>query len=84
MSMPVILQQIAKANPMTQKVKQMMGMLQGSQNPQAMLNQMVMSNPNLKQVMDIINQNGGDPQKAFYALAEQKGVNPQDVLDMLK
>ena len=84
MAMPVILQQIAKTNPMMQKVKQMMGMVSGSQNPQAMLNQLMMSNPNLKQVMDIVSQHGGDPQKAFYALAEQKGVNPQDVLDMLK
>lgn len=84
MAMPVILQQLAKSNPMMQKVKQMMGMVSNSQNPQAMLNQMISGNPNLKQVMDFIQQNGGDPQKAFYALAEQKGINPQDVLDMLK
>ena len=84
MAMPVILQQIAKANPMTQKVKQMMGMLQGSQNPQAMLNQMMMSHPQLKQVMDIVKENGGDPKTAFYSMADKMGVNPQDVLDMLK
>ena len=76
--------QLAKVNPMMQNVRQMMGMLNSSQNPQAMMNSMVQSNPNLKQVMDIINQSGGDPKKAFYALAEQKGVNPQEILDMLK
>ena len=76
--------QLAKANPMMQNVRQMMGMLNSSQNPQAMINQMVSNNPNLKQVMDFINQSGGDPKKAFYALAEQKGINPQEILDMLK
>lgn len=84
MAMPVILQQIAKSNPMMQKVKQMMGMVGNAQNPQAVLNQMITNNPNLKQVMDYIQQSGGDPQKAFYSLAEQKGINPQDILDMLK
>ena len=62
----------------------MMSMVNGSQNPSAMINQMMSNNPNLKQAMDFIQQNGGDPQKAFYALAEKSGVNPQDILDMLK
>ena len=69
---------------MMSTVKQMMGMLNASQNPQAMLNQLMQSNPQMKQVMDVINQSGGDAKKAFYSLAEQKGVNPQDILDMLK
>ena len=69
---------------MMSTVKQMMGMLNASQNPQAMLNQLMQSNPQMKQVMDVINSSGGDAKKAFYRLAEQKGVNPQDILDMLK
>ena len=79
-----ILMQLAKANPMMQNVRQMMGMLNASQNPVAMMNSMVQGNPNLKQVMDFINQSGGDPKKAFYALAEQKGIDPQEILNMLK
>lgn len=69
---------------MMQNVRQMMGMLNNSQNPQVMMNSMVQNNPNMKQVMDIINQSGGDPKKAFYALAEQKGIDPQEILNMLK
>ena len=49
-----------------------------------MLQQMVNSNPNMKQVLDLVNQNGGDAQKAFYALAQQKGVNPNDILNSLR
>ena len=44
----------------------------------------MMNNPQMKQVMDVVNQYGGDPQKAFYAIAEQQGVNPQEILNMLK
>ena len=84
MAIPGILQQIARANPMMEKVKQMMGMVNGAQNPSAMLNQLMMSNPNLKQVMDFINQSGGNPTTAFYSMADKMGVNPQDILDLLK
>ena len=34
----------------------------------------------MKQVLDYINSNGGDPENAFYALAKQKGANPQEYL----
>jgi len=84
MAIPGILQQIAKSSPMMSKVKQLMGMVNGSQNPQAMLNQMMMQNPQLKQVMDYVQQSGGDPKTAFYSMADKMGVNPQDILDMLK
>lgn len=84
MAMPGILQQIAKSSPMMAKVKQLMGMVNGSQNPQAMLNQMMMQNPQLKQIMDYVQQSGGDPKTAFYSMADKMGVNPQDILDMLK
>ena len=76
--------QIAKSNPMMSQIKQMMGMINSSGNPQAMMNQMIANNPQFKQVMDLINQFGGDPRKAFYALAEQKGVDPNDILSMMK
>ena len=84
MAMPGILQQLARSNPMTARIKQMMGMVNSSGNPQMMLNQMLTGNPQFKQVMDLINQSGGDPKKAFYALAEQRGVDPNDILSMLK
>ena len=84
MAIPGILQQLAKSNPMLEKIKQMIGMVKTSQNPQAMLNQMVMNHPQLKQVMEIVNQHGGDPEKAFRTVAEKNGINPQDIIDMMK
>ena len=76
--------QLARANPMMGQIKQMMSMLRSAQNPSAMLNQMVMSNPQIKQVMDIVQKHGGDPMKAFYAVAEEKGVDPNEILNMLR
>lgn len=49
-----------------------------------MFNQMIGQNPQIKQVVDYVNANGGDPQKAFYKLAEEKGVNPDDILNQLR
>lgn len=66
------------------RLKNMMNTVRNAGNPQAMLMNMAQSNPNIKQAMDFINQSGGDPQKAFYALAEQKGVNPEDILSQLR
>lgn len=38
----------------------------------------------MKQAMDVINQFGGDPKTAFYRLAEQKGIDPNEVMNMMK
>ena len=59
-------------------------MVQTASNPLATLQAMVDKNPQLQQAVDLINRCGGDPQKAFYVLAEQKGVDPNEILDALK
>ena len=85
MSIPAILQQLnGSAMPNLGPVKQMMQMVRSSGNPQAMLQSMAMGNPQLRQALDMIQRSGGDPQKAFYALCEQKGVDPQQILSALK
>jgi hypothetical protein len=56
-------------------------MLKNSPNPQALLNNLLAQNP---QVTGLINQYGGNPKTAFYALAQQKGIDPNSILDMLK
>lgn len=86
MSLPPILQQLQGNGMMNGigQIKQMMNMIKNAGNPQAMMAQMMQNNPQMKQVMDAVNQYGGDPKKAFYALAQQKGVNPDEILNMLK
>ena len=84
MAIPGILMQLARNNPMIAQAKQMMGMLKASQNPQMLLNQMVTSNPKLKEVMDLVNQYGGDPNKALEEMAKQYGITAQDIYDLMK
>lgn len=60
-------------------------MYKGIQNPQAFLQNAIMQrNPQIAEVMNYIQQNGGDAQAAFYKYAQDNGVNPQDILNMLK
>lgn len=49
-----------------------------------MLQSMMNSNPQIQQVMNYINQNGGDPKSAFYKLANEKGIDPDSILNQLK
>ena len=78
-----------QGNPMLQMLNQsksstnnnMISMLKNSPNPQALLNNLLAQNP---QVTGLINQYGGDPKTAFYALAQQKGIDPNTILNMLK
>lgn len=66
------------------KIKEMVNLIKSSKNPQSMIQSMINQNPQMKQVMEMVNKNGGNPKDAFYALAKQKGVNPDDILNMLK
>ena len=67
-----------------QQIRNMMNMMRNSNNPQALLQNMIQQNPQMRNVMNIVQQNGGDPKTAFYNLAKQKGINPDEILNMLK
>ena len=80
------MQQLAR-NQMMQmagKIKQSMQTIRMAANPQAALNAMIMNNPNMKQVMDIVNQYGGDDMKALEATAAQFGMTADEVLGLLR
>ena len=62
---------------------QMMQMVKMSRNPQMMVQTLMKTNPAMKQAVDYIQANGGDPKEAFYKLAEEKGVDPDSVLNSL-
>jgi hypothetical protein len=34
--------------------------------------------------MEVINQHGGDPKKAFYDIAKERGIDPDKILNQLK
>lgn len=41
------------------------------------------NNPALQQAIDYVNKNGGNPKEAFYKLAKEKGVDPNEVLKQI-
>ena len=61
-------------------IKQMMNSVRYASNPQAMLQQM----PQYNQIMQIIQDNGGDAQKAFYAMADKMGIDGNEIINILK
>ena len=65
-------------------MKGMMNLLRSGGNPQAMVQNMLASSPKGSTVMNLVNQHGGDARAAFYDLAKQKGVDPNQILNMLK
>lgn len=43
--------------------------------------QLMQNNPGMKQVIDYVNANGGDPKEAFYKLAKERGIDPDSILN---
>ena len=44
---------------------------------------MMNNNPQMQQVMDIVNKHDGDPMAAFRAMAEENGLDPDEILSMI-
>ena len=51
---------------------------------QNMVSMLMNRNPQMKQVMDYIQANGGDAKAAFYKKAQEMGVDPEEVLKQLR
>lgn len=69
-----------QSNPNIQAAKNMMNLVRNSKNPQAMIQNLAMQNPNLREAMNLIQQSGGNMQEAFMNLARQRGVDPNAFL----
>jgi hypothetical protein len=65
------------------KIKQMANMVKMAKDPQAALMGMIGNNPHMQQVMNIVKQHGNDPMKAFREMAEENGLDPDEILSML-
>jgi hypothetical protein len=53
-------------------------------NPMNWFKEQLQSNPQMKQVMDIVNENGGDAKTAFYNECKKRGADPDQVLQQVK
>lgn len=67
-----------------QTLKSTLRSFQEASTPQAAFNKLLMSNPQFREVIQLVQANGGDPEKTFYKLAQENGIDPQQVLDLFK
>ena len=65
-------------------VKQMINTVQASGNPALALQQMASNNPTIQQAMQLVQQSGGDGKAAFEKLAKENGIDPNQIIQMLK
>lgn len=48
------------------------------------MQQIIAQNPMMNQLQQIVNQYGGNPKDAFYKMAQEKGIDPNAILNALK
>lgn len=65
------------------QIKETFNFLKSAKNPQTLFARMAQNNPMYQSVMNYIQQNGGDAQKAFYNYASQCGASEKDINDVL-
>ena len=58
--------------------------IQNANNPNALMNKLIQSNPRLKAAYNMVQQNGGNAKTLFYQLAQQKGIDPNSILNQFK
>ena len=67
------------------KVRNMMNLVKSNSNPAQALHDMAQSNPQLNQVMSMMNNSGGKSAKdLFYSQAQKMGIDPDQIINMLK
>ena len=69
------------SNGIKESIKRMMNMINTAQNPQAVIQKLANENPTIRQIMSL---NNGDLKTTFYSMCQEKGVNPDDILNQLR
>jgi hypothetical protein len=91
MALPQILQQLngtaPMANPQLQQsinqIRSLTNIVSSSPNPQAAMLNLASQNPQVRDALDLSRKLGNSPKEAFYKLAEQRGVDPNDIINAL-
>ena len=61
-----------------------MTLMQNGGNVNGMVQTLLQNNPQTGAIMGYLNKHGGDARAAFYDMAKEKGVDPNQILNMLK
>ena len=58
--------------------------LQQSNNPNQFMQNLMQTNPQMQQVMQMVQNSNMSPKDLFYTMAKQKGVDPEQILRQLR
>lgn len=73
---------MAMQNNSQPNLKSLYDLYRSGGNPMIMLNKMAQSNPQVSGIMNLL-KNGANPQHLYYTLCQQKGVDPNVILNQL-
>ena len=65
-------------------IKRMMNTVKFASDPNQAVADMINSNPNALQIINMLKNSGKTPKELFYELAKQKGVDPNEILKQLQ
>jgi hypothetical protein len=69
-----------QTNPQIQQIKNLMYQVKNSQNPQMILQNIIMQNPSMQNVLNLMRLNNASPQQIAQLLAQQKGVDLNNLI----
>lgn len=85
MAIPAILQQLGQTEPAgAAQIRQTINVLRGLRDPGAAMSAAMAGNPAMRQVQSYISANGGDARTAFYKLAQEKGIDPNEIIKLFQ
>ena len=73
-----------QTSPQPNGLVQAYKMLSTMANPNAALQTLVQKNPMMQQAMQLVNSSNMSPKELFYSMAQQQGVDPNQILNMFK
>ena len=76
-------QQIPQAQNIPQS-NNLAQMIKNSANPAQLFQTMAKSNPQVQSIMQMIQQTNQTPKELFYQIAQQRGIDPNQVLGMMR
>ena len=62
----------------------MINIMSQSSNPMQLMQIMAQSNPQLQSILNLIQTSQKSPKDLFFEMARQRGVDPQQILQMLQ
>lgn len=70
--------------PVNPQMQQLMNQIQQAKsNPQAFINQLSQQNPQIAQQINSLLQGGGNPQTIAMQMLQQRGINPNQLMQMM-